>query len=51
MANRQSPDDFAPMFKTIDESLLDGMIDEDETQAIYEGVIDCLITLRERKAT
>lgn len=49
MANRQSPDDFAQMFKLIDESLVDGIIDADETQAIYEGVIDCLITLRERR--
>ena len=37
------------MIKLIDESLVDGIIDADETQAIYEGVIDCLITLRERK--
>lgn len=49
MANRQSPDDFAQMFKLMDESLVDGIIDADETQAIYEGVIDCLITLRERR--
>lgn len=48
MANKQSPDDFAQMFKLIDESLIDGVIDETETQAIYEGVIDCLIALRER---
>ena len=49
MANRQSESDFAQMFKIIDESLVDGIIDADETQTIYEGVIDCLITLRERK--
>lgn len=49
MANKQCPDDFAQMFKLIDESLIDGIIDADETQAIYEGVIDCLITLRERR--
>ena len=49
IANRQSPGDFAPMFKLIDESLVDGILDADETQAIYEGVINCLITLRERK--
>lgn len=49
MANRQSPDDFAQMFKLMDESLVDGIIDAKETQAIYEGVIDCLITLRERR--
>ena len=50
MANRQAPDDFAQMLKLIDDSLLDGIIDEEETQAIYEGVIDCLLTLRERKS-
>lgn len=50
IANRQSPDDFAPMLKLIDESLVDGIIDADETQAIYEGVIDCLLTLRERRS-
>ena len=49
MANRQSADDFASMFRIIDESLVDGVIDVEETQAIYEGVIDCLITLRERR--
>ena len=49
MAHRQNPDDFAAMFKVIDESLVDGIIDTDETQAIYEGIIDCLITLRERR--
>ena len=49
MANRQSPEDFAPMIKLIDESLVDGIIDADETLSIYEGVIDCLITLRERR--
>lgn len=48
-ANQQSADDFAQMFKLIDESLLDGVIDAEESQAIYEGIIDCLITLRERK--
>lgn len=47
-ANRKNPGDFASMLKVIDESLEDGIIDADETQAIYEGVIDCLITLRER---
>jgi flagellar biosynthesis GTPase FlhF len=50
MANKQSPDDFAQMLRLIDESLVDGIIDETETQAIYEGVIDCLITLRERRS-
>ena len=49
LANRQTPDDFAQMLKIIDDSLVDGMIDAEETQAIYEGVIDCLITLRERR--
>ena len=50
MANKQSPDEFAQMLKLIDESLVDGIIDENETQALYEGVIDCLITLRERRS-
>ena len=51
IVNKQSPDDFAQMIKLIDESLVDGIIDGTETQAIYEGVIDCLITLRERRST
>lgn len=49
LANKQATDDFAQMLKIIDDSLVDGIIDADETQAIYEGVIDCLITLRERR--
>ena len=49
IANKQAPEDFAPMLKIIDDALVDGIIDADETQAIYEGVIDCLITLRERR--
>lgn len=49
LANKQAPEDFAPMLKVIDDALVDGIIDADETQAIYEGVIDCLITLRERR--
>ena len=48
LANQRSADEFAPMLKLIDESLLDGIIDADETQALYEGVIDCLVTLRSR---
>ena len=48
LANQSSPDEFAPMLKLIDESLVDGIIDADETQALYEGVIDCLVTLRAR---
>lgn len=48
MANRKASDDFAAMLKLIDESLQDGVIDADETQALYEGIIDCLLTLRER---
>lgn len=48
MANRRASDDFAAMLKLIDESLQDGIIDADETQALYEGIIDCLLTLRER---
>ena len=50
LANRTSDAEFAPMIKVIDDSLVDGVIDADETQAIYEGVIDCLITLRERSS-
>ena len=49
LANKQAPEDFAQMLKIIDDSLVDGIIDAEETQAIYEGVIDCLITLRERR--
>ena len=51
MANKQSSDDFSSMLRIIDESLVDGVIDAEETQAIYEGVIDCLITLRERRTS
>jgi len=51
MANKQSSDDFSSMLRIIDESLIDGVIDAEETQAIYEGVIDCLITLRERRTS
>ena len=51
LANRQEPDDFTQMLKVIDESLVDGIIDSDETQAIYEGAIDCLITLRDRRGS
>jgi len=50
LANKQAPEDFAQMLRIIDESLVDGIIDAEETQAIYEGVIDCLITLRERRS-
>jgi len=32
----------------IDDSLVDGVIDEEVTQALYEGIMDCLVTLRER---
>ncbi len=49
IANKQTPEDFAQMLNIIDDSLKDGIIDANETQAIYEGVIDCLITLRERR--
>ena len=48
LSNRQSQNDFAAMLKLIDDSLVDGIIDEGETQALYEGIMDCLITLRER---
>ncbi len=49
VANKQKPDDFSAMIGLLDEALVDGVIDAEETQAIYEGVFDCLITLRERK--
>ena len=49
IANKQTPEDFAQILNIIDDSLKDGIIDANETQAIYEGVIDCLITLRERR--
>lgn len=49
IAHKQTPEDFSQMLKIIDDSLIDGIIDGNETQAIYEGVIDCLITLRERR--
>lgn len=48
LSNRQSQDDFAAMLKLMDDSLVDGIIDEKETQALYEGIMDCLVTLRER---
>ncbi len=48
VANRRTPGDFSQMLKIIDDSLVDGIIDADETQAIYEGIIDCLVTLRDR---
>ena len=48
IANKRAPEDFSQILKIIDDSLVDGIIDANETQAIYEGVIDCLITLRER---
>ena len=48
LANKQYPEDFSQILRIIDDSLVDGIIDAKETQAIYEGVIDCLITLRER---
>lgn len=51
LANRQDSNDFSQMLKVIDESLIDGIIDADEVQAIYEGAIDCLITLRDRRVT
>jgi len=48
LANKQAPTDFDSMLRIIDESLADGIIDENETQALYEGVIDCLLTIRDR---
>lgn len=48
LANQRAADEFAPMLKVIDDSLQDGIIDAEETQALYEGVIDCLVTIRSR---
>ena len=48
LENQRAADEFAPMLKVIDDSLQDGIIDAEETQALYEGVIDCLVTLRSR---
>ena len=41
--------DFKSMFLLIDRTLEDGIIDEQETQQLYEGILDCIITLRARK--
>ena len=45
------PDDGHSMLSRLFDRIfkLNRYLDADETQAIYEGVIDCLITLRERK--
>lgn len=48
IANKRSQNDFDTMLKLIDETLADGIIDENETQLLYEGIIDCLIALRGR---
>lgn len=48
LENQRTADEFAPMLKVIDDSLQDGIIDAEETQSLYEGVIDCLVTLRSR---
>lgn len=51
LANKQDASDFVKMIRILDESLEDGIIDEKETQAIYEGVIDCLLTIRDRPSS
>lgn len=43
-------DDFAEMFKLIDSAIMDGAIDEEETQRLYEGMLDCIGTLRKRQS-
>ena len=48
LENQRTADEFAPMLKVIDDSLQDGIIDAEETQSLYEGVIDCLVALRSR---
>ena len=42
-------DDFMKMFNLIDEVLADGKIDDVETQYLYEGLLDCMTTLRNRQ--
>ena len=42
--------DFAEMFKLIDSAIMDGTIDEEETQRLYEGMLDCISTLRKRQS-
>ena len=43
-------DDFSKMFNLIDEVLADGKIDDVETQCLYEGLLDCMTTLRNRQS-
>ena len=43
-------DDFMKMFNLIDAVLADGKIDDVETQYLYEGLLDCMITLRNRQS-
>lgn len=43
-------DDFMKMFNLIDEVLADGKIDDVETQSLYEGLLDCMTTLRNRQS-
>lgn len=40
--------DFEKMFTVMNKALEDGKIDEDETAALYESMLDCIITLRRR---
>lgn len=48
--HRVLEDDFRQMFGLIDKSLEDGRIDDVETQSLYEGMLDCISTLRKRQA-
>ena len=41
--------DFSKMIKLIDDVVLDNKIDENETQKLYEGMLDCIIELRNRQ--
>ena len=43
-------EDFSEMFKLIDSAIMDGTIDEDETQRLYEGMLDCITVLRKRQS-
>ena len=38
------------MFKLIDSAIMDGAIDEEEPQSLYEGMLDCITTLRKRQS-
>ena len=48
LAHKVLDDDFQSMLTTIDAALEDGVVDEIETTKLYEGMLDCIITLRHR---